>query len=54
MTSKPKHEGGSAHATPPILVAVLALGGPIWTEDTNFGCGVAKWTSSSIDIFLTQ
>jgi predicted nucleic acid-binding protein len=39
----------------PILAAALALGCPIWTEDTDFfGCGVATWTSSSIDIFLTQ
>jgi predicted nucleic acid-binding protein len=34
----------------PILAAALALGCPIWTEDTDFfGCGVATWTSSSID-----
>jgi predicted nucleic acid-binding protein len=39
----------------PILAAALALGCPIWTEDTDFfGCGVATWTSSSIDIFLAQ
>lgn len=39
----------------PILAAALALGCPIWTEDTDFfGCGVATWTSTSIDSFLTQ
>ena len=39
----------------PILAAALALGCPIWTEDTDFfGCGVATWTSASIDSFLTQ
>jgi len=38
----------------PILAAALALGCPIWTEDTDFfGCGVATWTSARIDIFLT-
>ncbi len=39
----------------PILAAALALGCPIWTEDTDFfGCGVATWTSGSIDSFLTH
>ena len=39
----------------PTLAAALALGCPIWTEDTDFfGCGVATWTSSSIDIFVGQ
>jgi predicted nucleic acid-binding protein len=37
----------------PILAARLALGCPIWTEDTDFfGCGVAIWTSRSADMFL--
>jgi predicted nucleic acid-binding protein len=37
----------------PILAAALTLGCPIWTEDTDFfGCGVATWTSTSIEIFL--
>ena len=37
----------------PILASALALGCPIWTEDTDFfGCGVATWTSNSIEIFL--
>jgi len=39
----------------PILAAALALGCPIWTEDTDFfGCGVATWTSASIGSFLGQ
>lgn len=38
-----------------ILAAALALECPIWTEDTDFfGCGVATWTSASIDSFLTH
>lgn len=37
----------------PILAAALALGCPIWTEDTDFfGCGVATWTSSRVEMFL--
>ncbi len=37
----------------PVLAAALALGCPIWTEDTDFfGCGVATWTSSSVQMFL--
>ena len=37
----------------PILASALALGCPIWTEDTGFfGCGVATWTSNSVEIFL--
>jgi predicted nucleic acid-binding protein len=37
----------------PILALALALACPIWTEDTDFfGCGVATWTSASIDSFL--
>jgi predicted nucleic acid-binding protein len=39
----------------PVLAAALAIGCPIWTEDTDvFGCGVATWTPGSIDIFLAQ
>lgn len=39
----------------PVLAAALALACPIWTEGTDFfGCGVATWTSGSIDIFLAQ
>ena len=37
----------------PILAAALALGCPIWTEDTDFfGCGVATWTSNRVRMFL--
>jgi predicted nucleic acid-binding protein len=36
----------------PILACALALGYPIWTEDTDFfGCGGAL-TSNSVEIFL--
>jgi predicted nucleic acid-binding protein len=50
-----KRLGGRDPEDWPILAAALALGCPIWTEDTDFfGCGVATWTSGSIDIFLTQ
>jgi predicted nucleic acid-binding protein len=39
----------------PILAAAMALRCPIWTEDTDFfGCGVATWTSASIDSFFEQ
>jgi predicted nucleic acid-binding protein len=39
----------------PILATALALDCPIWTEDTDFfGCGVATWTSSRIEIFLSS
>ncbi len=38
----------------PIIATALALGCPIWTEDTDFfGCGVATWKSNSIEIFLS-
>ena len=37
----------------PVLATALALDCSIWTEDTDFfGCGVATWTSGSIEIFL--
>jgi len=37
----------------PILPAALAVGCPIWTEDTDFfGCGVATWTSNRIKLYL--
>jgi predicted nucleic acid-binding protein len=37
----------------PVLATALALGCPIWTEDTDFfGTGVAVWTSNRIEIFL--
>ena len=55
--SKPKRGSDSARDPEdwPVLAAALALGCPIWTEDTDFfGCGVATWTSGSIAIFLAQ
>jgi predicted nucleic acid-binding protein len=37
----------------PILASALASGVQIWTEDTDFfGCGVATWTSSRVQVFL--
>jgi predicted nucleic acid-binding protein len=39
----------------PILASALALGCPIWTEDTDFfGCGVATWTSDRVLMFLSE
>jgi predicted nucleic acid-binding protein len=39
----------------PILASALALGCPIWTEDTDFfGCGVATWTSDRVLVFLKE
>jgi predicted nucleic acid-binding protein len=39
----------------PILASALALGCPIWTEDTHFfGCGVATWTSDRVLMFLRK
>lgn len=39
----------------PMLAAALALGCPIWTEDTDFfGCGVATWTSDRVPMFLQE
>jgi predicted nucleic acid-binding protein len=37
----------------PLLASALALRCPIWTEDTDFfGCGVATWTCSRVEVFL--
>ena len=39
----------------PVLAAALALGCPIWTEDTDFfGCGVATWTSDRVELYLAK
>jgi predicted nucleic acid-binding protein len=39
----------------PILASALALGCPLWTEDTDFfGCGVATWTSDRVLKFLRE
>ena len=39
----------------PILATALALGCPIWTEDSDFfGCGVATWTSNRVQVFLRE
>ena len=37
----------------PVLAAALALGCPIWTEDTDFfGTGMAVWTTNRVEIYL--
>ena len=37
----------------PVLACALALGCPIWTEDSDFfGCGVATWTTDRVEIYL--
>lgn len=37
----------------PILATALALDCPIWTEDSDFfGCGVATWTTSRLEVYL--
>ncbi|MBI3208957.1 MAG: nucleotide-binding protein [Candidatus Solibacter usitatus] len=39
----------------PVLAAALALGCPIWTEDTDFfGCGVATWTTDRVELYLSN
>jgi len=39
----------------PILAAALAIGCPIWTEDTDFfGCGVPTWTTNRVVVFLRE
>ena len=39
----------------PILACALALGCPIWTEDTDFfGCGVATWTTDRVRMFSRE
>ena len=39
----------------PVLASALALGCPIWTEDTDFfGCGVATWTTDRVEMYLAK
>ena len=39
----------------PVLATALALGCPIWTEDTDFfGCGVATWTTDRVELYLAK
>jgi predicted nucleic acid-binding protein len=39
----------------PILAAALALNCPIWTEDADFfGVGVATWTTSNVQHYLSD
>jgi predicted nucleic acid-binding protein len=37
------------------VLAALAMGCPIWTEDTDFfGCGVATWTTDRVELYLAK
>jgi predicted nucleic acid-binding protein len=39
----------------PVVASALALGCPIWTEDTDFfGCGVPTWTSDRVELDLAN
>jgi predicted nucleic acid-binding protein len=39
----------------PMLATALALRCAIWKEDTGFfGCGVATWTSSRVQVLLRK
>lgn len=39
----------------PVLAAALALGCPIWTEDTDFfGSGVATWTTDRVALYIAK
>jgi predicted nucleic acid-binding protein len=39
----------------PVLATALAMGCPIWTEDTDFfGCGVATWTTDRVELYLAK
>jgi predicted nucleic acid-binding protein len=39
----------------PVLASALAMGCPIWTEDTDFfGCGVATWTTDRVELYLAK
>ena len=39
----------------PVLAASLAVGCPIWSEDSDFfGCGVAVWTTDRVERFLRR
>lgn len=37
----------------PVLACAMAIGCPVWTEDTDFfGTGVATWTTDRIALYL--
>jgi len=39
----------------PALASALLLRCPIWTEDTDFfGCGVATWTTQTVELYLAE
>jgi len=38
----------------PVLACAMALGCPVWTEDTDFfGTGVATWTSDRVALYFS-
>lgn len=38
----------------PILACAMAMGCPVWTEDTDFfGAGIATWTTDRVALYLT-
>jgi predicted nucleic acid-binding protein len=39
----------------PVLACAMAMGCPIWTEDTDFfGAGVATWTTDRVDLYFPE
>ena len=37
----------------PVLACAMAIGCPVWTEDTDFfGAGVATWTTDRVELYL--
>jgi predicted nucleic acid-binding protein len=37
----------------PIVATALLLNCPIWTEDFDFfGCGIATWTTTTVELYL--
>jgi predicted nucleic acid-binding protein len=37
----------------PVIAMALALGCPVWTEDSDFfGSGIATWVTGRVEIFL--
>jgi predicted nucleic acid-binding protein len=39
----------------PIVATALLLKCPIWTQDSDFfGCGIATWTTATVEIYLRE
>lgn len=39
----------------PVLACAMAIGCPVWTEDTDFfGTGVATWTTDRVDLYFSD